>query len=167
MVGSLGRFGRAAHRVELGVRAHVRDIGHAVGHAEEGGDRGDVPGVLAVPGAVERLGKGRGEVSAHQLAAIVASDQALTAKLLRLSNSAYYGFARRITSVRDAVVLLGFRAVNDATFTVGTVASGALPDFPTLDFYTGTVTTNIPAGGEVTWRIYAPAEATQWRPCVP
>ena len=53
--------------------------------------------------------------SAHELATVIASDQALTAKLLRLANSAYYGFARRITTVRDAVVLLGFRAVRSTT----------------------------------------------------
>lgn len=53
--------------------------------------------------------------SAHELAQTIATDQALTAKVLRLSNSAYYGFPRRITTVRDAVVLLGFRAVRSAT----------------------------------------------------
>ncbi|MDA0271275.1 MAG: HDOD domain-containing protein [Chloroflexi bacterium] len=53
--------------------------------------------------------------SAHELAQAIATDQALTAKVLRLSNSAYYGFPRRITTVRDAVVLLGFRAVRSAT----------------------------------------------------
>jgi len=49
--------------------------------------------------------------SAHGLASIIASDQALTTRLLRLANSAYYGAPRRIGTVRDAVVLLGFRAV--------------------------------------------------------
>jgi HD-like signal output (HDOD) protein len=53
--------------------------------------------------------------SAHELAATISSDQALTAKLLRLSNSAYYGFPRTIGTVRDAVVLLGFRAVRATT----------------------------------------------------
>lgn len=53
--------------------------------------------------------------SAHELADAISSDAALTATLLRLSNSAYYGFPRRITTVRDAVVLLGFRAVRSAT----------------------------------------------------
>src|SRR5690606_15221629 len=55
------------------------------------------------------------QFSAHELAQAISSDQALTAKLLRLSNSAYYGFPRRIGTVRDAVVLLGFRAVRSAT----------------------------------------------------
>lgn len=53
--------------------------------------------------------------SAHELAQVVATDQALSAKILRLSNSAYYGFPRRISTVRDAVVLLGFRAVRSTT----------------------------------------------------
>ena len=53
--------------------------------------------------------------SAHELAQTIATDQALTSKVLRLSNSAYYGFPRRISTVRDAVVLLGFRAVRSAT----------------------------------------------------
>ena len=53
--------------------------------------------------------------SAHELAQVVATDQALTGKMLRLSNFAYYGFPRRISTVRDAVVLLGFRAVRSTT----------------------------------------------------
>jgi HD-like signal output (HDOD) protein len=53
--------------------------------------------------------------SAHELASLIASDQALTSKILRLANSPFYGFARRITTVRDAVVLLGFRTVRQST----------------------------------------------------
>jgi putative nucleotidyltransferase with HDIG domain len=49
--------------------------------------------------------------AAMDLAAVISSDQALTAKLLRLSNSAYYGYARRIGNVREAVILLGMRTV--------------------------------------------------------
>ena len=49
--------------------------------------------------------------SAYDLAAVIATDTALTAKILRLANSAHYGFPRRIKTVRDSVVLIGFRAV--------------------------------------------------------
>ena len=52
--------------------------------------------------------------SAHELGKVISTDQALTAKILRLSNSAYYGFPRRIGTVRDAIVLIGFRAVRSA-----------------------------------------------------
>jgi HD-like signal output (HDOD) protein len=73
-----------------------------------------------------------GRFSAHELASTIASDQALTAKTLRLANSAYYGFPRRITTVRDAVVLLGFRAVRAAT--VATCLVDAIPGSNTLDY---------------------------------
>ena len=49
--------------------------------------------------------------SAHELAAVIAADQALTSRILRLANSAYYGASRQIGTVRDAVVLIGFRAI--------------------------------------------------------
>ena len=40
---------------------------------------------------------------AQELAKVVSADQALAAKMLRLSNSPYYGFPRRIPTVRDAI----------------------------------------------------------------
>ena len=63
------------------------------------------------------LGLDESRFSAHELATLISTDQALTAKLLRLANSAYYGFPRRITTARDAVVLLGFRSVRGAALT--------------------------------------------------
>lgn len=65
-----------------------------------------------------------GKFSAHELASLIASDQALTSKILRLANSPFYGFARRITTVRDAVVLLGFRAVRQSTLAACVVGDG-------------------------------------------
>lgn len=49
--------------------------------------------------------------SAMDMAQVLSTDQALTAKLIRVSNSAYYGFARRVSTVREAVVMLGFKQV--------------------------------------------------------
>jgi len=63
--------------------------------------------------------------SSHELARVISTDQALSAKLLRLANSPYYGFARHIATVRDAVVLLGFRAVRSAA--VASCVIDALP----------------------------------------
>jgi len=65
----------------------------------------------AVATKILQLGEAH-QFSAHELATIIASDQVLTARLLRLANSAYYGSSRRIGTVRDAVVLLGFRTVH-------------------------------------------------------
>lgn len=74
------------------------------------------------------------QFSAHELAQAISADQALTAKLLRLSNSAYYGFPRRISTVRDAVVLLGFRAVRSAT--LASCVIDALPGGRVIDAMT-------------------------------
>jgi putative nucleotidyltransferase with HDIG domain len=49
--------------------------------------------------------------SALDMAQVLSSDQALTAKLIRISNSAYYGFARKVSTVREAVVVLGMKQV--------------------------------------------------------
>lgn len=61
--------------------------------------------------------------AAMDLAAVLSSDQALTARLLRLSNSAYYGYPRRIGTVREAVVLLGMRTVRSVAITSGIIDS--------------------------------------------
>ena len=70
--------------------------------------------------------------SAHELAAGIASDPVLTAKMLRLANSAYDGFPRWITTARDAVVLLGFRAVRSTT--LATCLIDAMPGSNHLDY---------------------------------
>jgi len=62
--------------------------------------------------ATKILQLGESQFSAHELATLIASDQVMTARLLRLANSAYYGASRKIGTVRDAVVLLGFRTVH-------------------------------------------------------
>lgn len=38
---------------------------------------------------------------------IISSDQAITSKLLRMVNSAYYGFPRRISTISQALVVIG------------------------------------------------------------
>jgi len=48
--------------------------------------------------------------SARELVNVIAQDPALTAGMLRQANSAYYGYARRISSLQEAIVLLGFQA---------------------------------------------------------
>jgi putative nucleotidyltransferase with HDIG domain len=49
--------------------------------------------------------------SAVDLADEIANDTPLTAKILKMVNSAYYGFYREIAEVSDAVVVLGFNEI--------------------------------------------------------
>ncbi|KIX14368.1 HDOD domain-containing protein [Dethiosulfatarculus sandiegensis] len=51
--------------------------------------------------------------SAKDMEKIIKNDQALTAKLLAVSNSAYYGFRKEITTVGRAVVAIGFSEVRN------------------------------------------------------
>jgi len=46
--------------------------------------------------------------SASQLSRIISHDPGLTTRVLRLVNSAYYGFPRQISSIQQAVTILGF-----------------------------------------------------------
>lgn len=49
--------------------------------------------------------------SAKELAAALTADPSLTARVLRLANSAYYGLSRRISDVAFAVTVVGFPTV--------------------------------------------------------
>src|SRR5690242_9985512 len=51
--------------------------------------------------------------SGKELIAVVERDQALTGKLLRLANSAFFGQSRRVATIPRAVVLLGFSTVRN------------------------------------------------------
>jgi len=57
----------------------------------------------------------------------IGKDQVLTSKLLRLVNSAYYGFPGRISTVTQAVVLLGIDAVKGLIIT-SSVFDGLTPE---------------------------------------
>src|SRR2546427_9818911 len=52
-------------------------------------------------------------VSTAQIAEIIASDSALTARLLRLVNSAFYAFPLRIETVHQAGFLVGTQPIPD------------------------------------------------------
>jgi putative nucleotidyltransferase with HDIG domain len=55
--------------------------------------------------------------SAEDLARIISDDQVLTARLLKLVNSSFYGFPQRIATVTNAIVLLGFDAIRSLLLT--------------------------------------------------
>ncbi len=51
------------------------------------------------------------EASPKELADLIAEDQSILSAILKLVNSAFYGFPRKITSAHQAVVILGFSTV--------------------------------------------------------
>ncbi len=66
-----------------------------------------------LPAAVERLLalSREPEVDFRKVIQVIESDPALTARMLRAANSAFYGVSRRVQTVQQAIVLLGHEAV--------------------------------------------------------
>lgn len=60
------------------------------------------------------------KATAADLEKIIALDQALAAKILTLANSSYYGLPRRISTLREAVVFLGFKTLRNMAMTITT-----------------------------------------------
>jgi len=55
--------------------------------------------------------------SAKDLAKVITDDQILTARLLKLVNSSFYGLPQRISTVTGAIVLIGFDAIRNLLLT--------------------------------------------------
>jgi putative nucleotidyltransferase with HDIG domain len=69
----------------------------------------------------------RPDANVSDVATIAATDAAITAKLLQLANSSFFGIARPVTDVEDAITLIGISTVRD-------LATGSkLYDVPTTD----------------------------------
>jgi HD-like signal output (HDOD) protein len=64
--------------------------------------------------------------SATDLNKAISQDQSLSAKVLKLVNSAFYGFPKRIETLTQAIVILGFNTVRSLALSVSM-----------LDFFTG------------------------------
>ncbi len=73
----------------------------------------DTKSLPTLPGLISRLGTltEDNKVSVQEIARVVSMDQILSAKVLRLVNSAFYGFSRRVSTVSNAVILLGVNVV--------------------------------------------------------
>lgn len=53
------------------------------------------------------------DATVQMMSRIITEDQAIAAKVLRLANSAFYGFPQRIVSVQHAIVILGLNEIRN------------------------------------------------------
>ncbi|HTQ08991.1 MAG TPA: HDOD domain-containing protein [Fimbriimonadaceae bacterium] len=79
----------------------------------------DLPALPAATLAVMRESQSATS-TAHSVARYLSQDQSLTARVLRLANSAFYGMQRRIASPDEAVIILGMRAVRNLAMIAST-----------------------------------------------
>jgi len=56
---------------------------------------------------------------ARDIQAVVENDQACSVKLLKLANSAYYGFSRQVSSIKEAIVIIGMEGVKNVAMSLG------------------------------------------------
>jgi len=74
-------------------------------------------GLPTLPQVVDKIMSmiDRPETSAEDLGRLIEKDQVLSAKVLQLANSPFYGFPARIASVSHAVIVLGLNVVKGLT----------------------------------------------------
>lgn len=73
------------------------------------------------------------DVDVHVLAGKIALDQSLTAKTLRLANSSFYGMQSKVTSIPQAISVLGFH--NIRTLVTACSLTGAFSPGPGIHFH--------------------------------
>jgi len=72
------------------------------------------------------------DTTVNEVATLIEKDMALSAKLLQVINSPFYGFSRGITTINEAVSLIGFKLV--ANIALGLAAMSSLPRFESPGF---------------------------------
>ena len=79
----------------------------------------------AMPGIIIRVLEEteKSEPSAATLESIISADQAIAAKVLRVVNSAYYGVQGRVSSVGQAVVILGTKQVKNLVLSAAAMST--------------------------------------------
>ena len=85
-----------------------------------------------LPSVVARVNEKIGDpsASAGDINDWLSRDMALSARILKLVNSAYYGFSRQIASVTHAIVILGFNAVRNVTLSASVFSTFNAKDLP-------------------------------------
>ncbi len=105
----------------------------------------DFPAVSSTLADINRLTSGESNAPTEKLVNVILRDQALTNKLLKLVNSAYYGArAAEVTNISDAVVLLGLEQVRmtaNSLILFGHLKgdAAALKDSMTKSFFSGLI----------------------------
>ena len=74
------------------------------------------------------------DASIEEVSDLITRDPAISAKLLRLANSAQFGLRRGVASIDDAIAMVGMNKVR--TLALGACLSNSFPAVPGLDIHT-------------------------------
>src|SRR4030067_1610018 len=70
----------------------------------------------------------RQDADVDEIAGQISLDQGMVTRVLRVANSAFYGFPSKVGTIHDAVVLLGLHNIRSLV-----VAAGLIPAYPPRD----------------------------------
>lgn len=76
----------------------------------------DLPAMPQVASKVLELSSDP-NTSARQLQQVIADDQAMTARILKIANSAMYSCSRKVKTLTEAIVMLGFNSIRSLVVT--------------------------------------------------
>ena len=71
----------------------------------------DIPPVPDILVRLNQCMQNQDGPSAQEVMKIIMADQILTSKILKVANSAYYGFSNQVTSLQHAIVYMGFNTM--------------------------------------------------------
>jgi HD-like signal output (HDOD) protein len=93
----------------------------------------DIPMMPEVSAKVVRLTEDKLDISFRQLENIIKTDPGLTAKILKIANSALYARQREIKNLQMAITLLGFKNIKSLVLLI--TASGFFPHMRKAEFF--------------------------------
>ncbi len=97
-------------------------------------DLGDIPTLPSIATTIMEKTLDS-QVNARQIAQMVEKDQALALKVLRVANSPFYRRIKEISTIRGAVVLLGFNVLKSIVLSISVINLFNGKDRRALDFY--------------------------------
>ncbi len=112
------------------------------------GEIGDLPTLPSVITQITSM-TSNPQTNAADIGKLIGNDPSLSSKILKLINSAYYGFPRKIQSVTKAIVLLGFNKVKNIALSASVLDafkdknSQSIPNFDFYQFWEHSVSVGI------------------------
>jgi HD-like signal output (HDOD) protein len=115
-------FKRKRVRHALAQLTDEYSVGHSSGVLKQTDRKGLLARIPAFPPIVLRLLDllARDDVEIRELVALISSDPAFSAQILRVANSPLFGYRCQIDSLQSALVVLGLRRVRSLSMTVAT-----------------------------------------------
>lgn len=95
--------------------------------------KADLPTISAVASQVNRAVKNE-SLTTTALSEIISRDPALTTKVLKLANSAYYGLAREVDTLPRAITVLGFETIKNLALSVSVFHAFCTKEGRLIDF---------------------------------